>query len=230
MGKRRQSIEALLRGCETDIVKIEQEYNDSLRQQSIPTHLQVEIKSFCGNLRSALDYIAHDIREIYCADAEPKVRFYFPISVSRSKFESQVKGWYPSLETKAPDLWNYLETIQPYNNGYAWLGVFNKINNENKHSNLVEQTRTEKEQVHVSMGRGSVAWTPQGVKFGHGVFIGGVPVDPTTQMPVPHPSQKVERIIWVDFCFAGENVSALGLLKQALAGIRKIAKDMEKWL
>jgi hypothetical protein len=231
VGTRKDSIEILLKRCDADIVKIEQEYNDSLHQQKVRTDLQVDIKNFCENLRSVLDYVAHDIRETYCTGADPKMRFYFPILASRGEFEAQAKKWYPGLDARVPDLWNYLETVQPYHQDYVWIGIFNKINNENKHGNLVAQTHTETEQVRVSMpGGGSVTWTPQNVKFGPGVFIGGVPVDPGTQMPVPHPSQKVERIIWVDFRFAGENVSALGLLKQALAGVRKIAKDMEKWI
>jgi len=230
VGTRKDSIEALLKRCDADIAKIEQKYNDSLHQQKVQTDLQVGIKNFCENLRSVLDYIAHDIRETHCAGADPKMRFYFPIVASRSEFEVQAKKWYPGLEAKVPHLWSYLETVQPYHQEHVWIDIFNKINNENKHGDLVAQARTDTEQVRVSMPGGSVTWTPQNVKFGPGVFIGGVPVNPATQMPVPHPSQKVERIIWVDFRFAGEDVSALGLLKQAHAGVRKIAKDVEKLL
>ena len=230
MGTRRDSIEALLKQCDEDIVSIEQEYNSSLDRQKIATDLQVKIKSFCEHLRSALDYVAHDIREKYCKDADPGMRFYFPILLSRSEFESQTNKWYPKLDGRVPDLWAYLESVQPYHQDYVWLGVFNRINNENKHGNLVAQTRGQTEQVRVSMGSGSVTWTPQNVKFGSGVFIGGVPVNPATQMPVPHSSQKVERIIWVDFRFEGEDVSALDLLKQALTGIRRIAKGIGQWL
>ena len=64
-------------------------------------------------------------------------------------------------------------------------------------------------------------WT-SGVTFGPGVSVMGVPIDPRTQLPVPHPSIKVERVIWVDFQFAGIGVSALGLLKNALSGIQNI--------
>lgn len=230
MGTRKDSIDALLKRCDADIAKIGQEYNNSLRQQKVQTDLRVDIKNFCENLRSVLDYVAHDIRETHCAGADPKIRFYFPMLASRSEFEAQATKWYPGLEVKVPDLWDYLESVQPYDQEYVWIGIFNKINNENKHGDLVAQTRTDTEQVRVSAPGASVTWTPRNVKFGPGVFIGGIPVDPTTQMPVPHPSQKVERIIWVDFRFAGEDVSALGLLKQAHAGVRKIAKDVEKWL
>lgn len=169
--------------------------------------LQVNIKNLCENLRSVLDYVAHDIRETHCTSADPKARFYFPIIEDNAGFDAQAKKWYPGLEITAPALWNYIESLQPFQPGAAWLGLFNKVNNDNKHGDLVPQTRTETEQVRVDIdGGGSVAWLPQNVKFDAGVYIGGVPVDPRTQMPVPHPSQTVQRIIWVDFRFEGVDV------------------------
>jgi hypothetical protein len=231
MAKRMSSIETLLKRCDADLAKIEREYSESLHQRHVQADLQVDIKNLCGNLRSVLDYIAHDVRETYCAGADPKTRFYFPIIDSKPGFEGQVKAWYPGLDIAAPALWTYLEGVQPYHPVAAWIGLFNKVNNDNKHGDLVPQTRTETEQIRVDIGGGgSVAWTPQNVKFGAGVFIGGVPVDPRTQMPVPHPSQTVQRIVWVDFRFDGVDVSALGLLKQALTGVRKIAIDVSRWL
>ena len=230
MGTRQASIEVLLNRCEADLATIEGDYNDSLHRREVRPKLQVDIKNFCENLRSVLDYLAHDIRERHCPAADPKARFYFPIIDDPKAFEGQVKKWYPGLDTAAPELWKYLGSIQPYHSGFAWLAAFNKVNNENKHGNLVPQTRTETEQVRVSTpGVGTVTWSPQNVRFGPGVYIGGVPVDPRTQMPVPHPAQIVERIIWVDFRFEGENVSPLRLLKQTLAGVRKIAAETQQW-
>ena len=134
------------------------------------------------------------------------------------------------MRSGCPDLWNYLETIQPYHSDYSWLGKFNCINNENKHESLVEQTRKETQRVNVSFGTGAVSWNPNAVKFGPGVSIGGVPVNPNTQMPNPHPSQTVERITWVDFRFDGINESALMLLKQSVDGIDSIVKDIFDWI
>jgi hypothetical protein len=85
-------------------------------------------------------------------------------------------------------------------------------------------------QVKVDFQGGSISWNPSSVKFGSGVHIGGVPVNPNTQMPIPHPSQKVEIITWVDFKFQGINVSALWLLKESNAGIDNIATTIKKWL
>jgi hypothetical protein len=105
------------------------------------------------------------------------------------------------------------------------------VNNENKHGDLVEQVRVDSPRVNVTLsGGGGVSWDPRAVRFGSGVFIGGVPVNPATQLPVPHESQKVERVTWVDFRFRDPDVSALGLLKQSTAGVRKIANEIAKLL
>lgn len=230
MAKRKDDVDALITRSRKDFDAVEAGYQKCLHDHAISAELRIDIKNLCGNLRSILDYIARDIRETHCASANSSVRFYFPIMLDATQLQNQMNNWYPGLSAACVDLWNYLESIQPYHTSYAWLGKFNRVNNENKHESLVEQTRTETQRVNVSFGGGSVSWNPSAVKFGSGVFIGGVPVNPSTQMPVPSPSQKVERIIWVDFRFDGINESALGLLRQSLDGISKIAADTYKWI
>lgn len=230
MQKRKQDIETLLMSCEKEIPGIQNAYEASLYDQKISPELQVKIKNYFENLRSVLDYIACDIYDSFCGGGDPKARVYFPIFSTREKFESSVKQRFPNLQSTAIDLYAYLEGIQPYHTPYKWLGDFGEITILNKHRNLVPQVRREAKQVRVTTPTGSVSWTPGSVRFGSGVFIGGVPVDPRTQLPVPHPSQRVERVVWVDFLFEGLNASALGLARQALIGVKKIAGDIDKWL
>jgi hypothetical protein len=232
MSNRITNITALLDRSRQDLASIEREYNDSLLSKRIEPSLRIDIKNLCGNLRSALDYLAKDIRTKYSPPAKSGEHFYFPILPDSAQFHSQVSKWFPDLKSNCPDLYAYLEAIQPYQSKKTvWIGLFNRLNNENKHGDLVEQTRSETKQVKVStQGGGSVAWNPDAVKFGPGVFIGGVPVDPRTQMPIPHPSQTVEVITWVDFRFDGINASALWLLKELISGITKIVSDVQKWL
>ncbi len=231
MGQRKDSIEAILKRSETDLNKIAAEYNQSLRKQTISADMKIDIKNFCGNLRSVLDYLAHEIREKYPSTQTGKDRFYFPIISKPQDFSRVMKDWYPQLEIDCPDLWQFLEERQPYKLNNQWLGNFNDINNDNKHEDLVEQKRTEIERIHVkTLNSGQVSWDPQAVKFGSGVYIGGVPVNPSTQLPIPHPSQTVEKIVWVDFKFSGINVSAIQLLEETLNGIKSIVSQIYKWL
>jgi hypothetical protein len=154
MSNRKNSIDALLARSEEDLQRIETAYNASLRSKSIPNGLKIDIKNLCENLRSVLDYLAHEIRDACCPAAKTNERFYFPILSDRKQFEVQVAKWYPDLNINCPELWNYIESIQPYNSAGSWLGNFNRLNNENKHGNLVEQTRTEIPEIRVSMAGG----------------------------------------------------------------------------
>lgn len=233
MSRRQGDIQALLTQAQEQLREVEVKYQSSLRAKSIGSDLKVRIKNLCENLRSVLDYLAHDIRETKCPQPKENDRFYFPILPDRKQFESRMREWFPGLHSAAPDLWFYLESIQPYHGAQTeWLGQLNRVNNENKHSALVEQTRTETERVRAtsSGGSSSVEWSPQNVRFGKGVSILGVPVDPSTQLPLLHPSIEVKRIIWVDFRFEGIGISALGLLKQATDGIGQIADEISKRL
>lgn len=219
---RKDSIQALFTKAKAQVEQIQTGYNRSLHSKAIDAQLRIDIKNACENLRSVLDYIAKDIRERYCPSASASARFYFPILPDKPTFDRKVDEWFPGLRGAAPAVVASLEGLQPFQNGQEWLGHFNQVNNENKHGDLVEQTRVEGLETRVT-GRGGqgVGWGP-GVKFGSGVSVMGVPIDPKTQLPVPDPSVKVERITWVDFHFAGIGVSALGLLRKALAGIERI--------
>jgi hypothetical protein len=230
MATRRKDVDALIARSREDFAAVEAAYQSALHDRAISAELRIDIKNLCGNLRSTLDYVARDIRETHCPSADPRTRFYFPIMSDATQYQNQMNNWYPGLNVAAPDLWNYLENVQPYHPSHSWLGTFNRVNNDNKHESLVEQTRAEAHRVNVSFGGGNVSWDPKAVKFGSGVFIGGVPVDPSTQMPVPDASQKVERVIWVDFQFEGIGESALGLLRQSLDGICTIATDIYGWV
>jgi hypothetical protein len=222
MGSRKASIQALFVKADGQIAQIEAEYNKSLHAQAIDPALRIDIKNVCENLRSVLDYLAADIRERHCPAASASDRFYFPILPDKKTFNSRLNQWFPGLRQSAPAVASLLESAQPFQVGQAWLGQFNLLNNENKHGDLVEQTRVETQQTRVTgQGGGQVSWGP-GVTFGGDVSVMGVPIDPRTQLPIPHPSIKVERITWVDFQFAGIGASALGLLKQARAGIGSI--------
>lgn len=221
MSSRKASIQALLARAGTQVGTIEAECNKSLYAQTIDPALRIDIQNAFENLRSVLDYLAADIRERHCSTASSSDRFYFPILPDKRTFDDRVDQWFPGLRQTAPAVVSVLEAVQPFQSGQEWLGHFNRVNNENKHGDLVEQTRVETQQTRVTGQGGQVSWR-SGVKFEGGVSVMGVPIDPRTQLPIPHPSIKVERITWVDFQFAGIGVSAIWLLKQALAGISKI--------
>lgn len=232
MPSRDQQINALIERAKKQYSDIKNKYELSLSQQSVSEDLRIDIKNFCENIRSALDYLAQDVRETHCPPVNKKDRIYFPIFPDANRFRKKMDQWYPGLEAVCPSLWNFLESVQPYHGeSTIWLHHFNRLTNTNKHDTLIPQTKSTKERIHVTIGnRGSVDWNPSAVHFEKGVYIDGVPVDPLTQMPIPHPSQEVKRIIWVDFHFEDISGSAIGLLKCSLEGVEKITTKMREWL
>ena len=140
-----------------------------------------------------------------------------------------MKKSYPDLQTNYRDIYDVLEVLQPFKKPEnVWLTHFNKLNNENKHERLVAQKRTETKRVNVQIkDGGGVSWDPSAVKFGSGVFIGGVPVNPHTQMPNPSNTQTVTIETWVDFQFDDINVSAIWLTRESLKQIQTIYSHLK---
>ncbi len=225
--KRAGSIEALLKKVRTDFARLKDEYNASLHQKHVGDDLKVSIKNIFENLRSCLDYLAHDIFEVHCVNGKKPVRLYFPIRPSAPEFGTAITKEYPDLQTTAPQVYGLLEAVQPYRD--PWLGQFNKLNNHNKHQDLVEQSRTEARQVTVSRGGGSVSWGP-GVTFGSGVSVMGVPIDPKTQMPVPNTVAKTEVVTWVDFRFREIDQSVLPFIDASIANVDKLFRSLQPYV
>src|SRR3989339_127900 len=200
---RKTDIEALLKRSETTLPKIKEEYEKALHNKEISADLQIDIKDYFGNLRSILDYLAHDLVDKYCPTTNPKENLYFPIRHDQISFDNLMKKSYPNLLTNCKTAYDILETLQPFKKPEnIWLTHFNKLNNENKHERLVAQKRNETKRVNVQIkSGGSVSWDPSAVKFGPGVFIGGVPVNLRTQIPYQSETQTITIETWVDFQF-----------------------------
>ena len=100
MTKRKASIEALQKRCDVDLAKIESEYADSLHRRSVQADLQVDIKNLCENLRSVLDYVAHDVRETVRMPIQRRAstfRFLKARRPSMLRLKSGIPVWIPNL-------------------------------------------------------------------------------------------------------------------------------------
>jgi hypothetical protein len=221
--KRADSIAALLKKARSDFARLKDEYNASLHEKHVREDLKVSIKNIFENLRSCLDYLAHDIHETHCAGSKKPDRLYFPVRQSATDFGTVIASDFPGLLSAAPQVYSMLEAVQPFRD--LWLGQFNKLNNHNKHQDLVEQSRSEARHVTVSRGSGSVSWGP-GVTFGSGVSVMGVPIDPKTQMPVPNAVVKTEVVTWVDFRFREIDQSVLPFIEKSIESVEKLFSSL----
>lgn len=215
--KRAPGIEALLKKATSDATDLKAAYEESLAEKHVNDDLKVSIKNIFENLRSCLDYMAHDAFDTLCGDTPKPSKLYFPIRSTPTEFQQAIARDFPGLAVASKAVYDVLEARQPYID--PWLGQFNKLNNHNKHQDLVEQTRTESRQVTVSRGGGSVSWG-QGVTFGGGVSVMGVPIDPRTQLPVPNTVARTEIVTWVDFRFREIDQSVLPFVDTSIANIK----------
>lgn len=221
---RAKSIEALLARAKKDFSELQESYEASLREQHVSEDLKVSIKNIYENLRSCLDYIAHDTFEKFCATSRKPARLYFPIRQTDIEFKQAISKDFPTLHSNSPGIYACLEAVQPFNSD--WLGKFNKLNNHNKHQDLAEQTRTEDRHVTVSQGDSAVSWS-SGVTYGPGVSILGVAIDHRTQMPVENSTVKTEVVVWVDFRFSEIDEPVLDFTEKALLGVEKLFTDVK---
>ena len=87
---RNRNIQALLKKATEQLDKIRIEYDKSLHSKSISAELQIDVKNLCENMRSVLDYLAHDIYETQCSEQSPKHRIYFPILSDEKTFNTKI--------------------------------------------------------------------------------------------------------------------------------------------
>ncbi len=223
---RSNSIQALVSKSKKDFTSLKADYDASLQHQTISEELKIDVKNIFENLRSCLDYMAHDIREACITGSAPR-RLYFPIRQSRAEFDQAINSDFPNLSSIQSDVHDLIEAIQPYNDD--WLGKFNKLNNNNKHQDLEEQTKIESRHVEVSspQGGGSVSWG-SGVSFGGGVSVMGAPIDPSTQLPAAGSNVNTKITIWVDFKFKENGESILPFIQKSIDNVEALFVGLSK--
>lgn len=156
-------------------------------------------------------------------------KVYFPIVNIEKDLKSILgRAKMADLDTKHADFYKFLDSVQPYNADYSWLKQLAKFSSE-KHVRLTPQVKTEARRVTVSRGSGTVSWGP-GVTFGSGVSVMGVPIDPTTQLPVPNNIVETKIETWVSFLYEGTGINVLWLCKKAIDDGTKIIEAIEKYL
>ena len=224
---REKNIVALVSRCRSTLDDLKGAYQSSLNAKEVSKELKIDIKNILENLRSCLDYLAHDIHDEFIPGTIS--RLYFPICDTVEKLENAIARDYSGLDQISPDVYNLLEEVQPYNDD--WLGNFNRLTNNNKHEDLEEQTRTETKRVTVSAksGNGSVSWG-SGVTFGSGVSVMGVPIDSNTQLPVPNSTTETKIEIWVDFKFAENGESVIPFLTKSIDKVESLSGSIRKHL
>jgi len=151
----------------------------------------------------------------------PKKGGYFPAGKDEHAYKSTLGQWNASdLQNIAPEIDDRLRSLQPFtasrNAIYAQIKAFAA----HKHTGLRPQTRNEQRRVNVTRpGQGGVSWGP-GVKFGQGVHVMGVPINPATQMPAHSEGINIDVEVWVSFLIEETGQNALDFCNAAIGAAR----------
>jgi hypothetical protein len=234
---RKDEVSGLIEHSEKKLSEIEDNYKKALRSKNIPTSLQIDVKNFMENLRSALDYMAHDIydsiirphRDANGLSQIDEKNIYFPYGKqTENDFRSRIGSTLPDLETLSPPLFLVLNAIQKFKSGESWLPDFCDILNQKKHNSLKPQTREVQKGLNIDFGGGT------GIKMGPGASISGSGMISSGNSKIvlsndvvsgDSPARNIfgdvkQTIVeWVSFRFDGTNIVVLDFLKKSLKEI-----------
>lgn len=227
-------LQSLLDRADELLTELEVEYQKCLHTANVTTRALNITHEVLIKLRSALDHAMRKAWEAYVApnlspaDRE-RAHVYFPITSDPHSFRATLgRGRMADLGKACNKLYDFLLERQPFStDDNRWLDLLRQMAVEGKHIRLTPQKRIETPRITVSGGAaGSVSWDPSSVKFGRGVRIMGVPVDPNTQRIVPDPDVQERREIWVSFTMDGYGVDALAFCKEACRNTRTLIEEM----
>lgn len=196
----------LLEFAESELKRIRQLYEQAAVKRAVTPKLLISIKIFAEQVRSALDYLAHDIRESYGPPPRATDKIYFPVLDDVEAFHRKVPIWFPQLRESACEIYEYLESVQPYHPGQDWLKHFVDLVNTGKHRQLaLHDVREEEAQDGAPGGLGPVLVRVSAVE------------------------QQQHHDSWVEFIFPGYG-NALMLLMLSLESVFEIHHQLGQLL
>lgn len=214
-------VNAVVRKLPEQLETIRTQYERALAEREMSDDLLHDIARFIEDCQRVLDWTATDIDRKYgqASDRSP----YYPLHDAPARFAAAMARDFPTVPQPVYDA---MERHQPYQPGKDSLGYLHDLARVNKHQDFTPQTRTQTRRIRASGGGAAVEWNPNSVTFGRGVSIGGVPVDPSTQRPVPSATQEVTEIIYVGWNFVQPNVPVLATLQSLSRLIAECASDV----
>ena len=236
--KRYEDVLALIKESIKRYEEVKGLYDKALRDKSLD--IRIKVKNLMENLRSILDYTAHDIYESVCRPHRQKLgkpeprNIYFPYGRNENDFNSSIMNSLPDLEVLSVPIFSLIKNVQPFTSSNPWICDLCSINNENKHDRLTPQAREEIETYTVKGPQGSVSIISNNpnvrVTSQPGALrIFGIPAQFTPEGIKTAPSNlEHKRTVWVSFVFEGTSVNVLNLLKNAVPGVETLANSIYK--
>jgi len=232
----------LINESKTTLEEIKKAYTESLNEQEVKPKLLIKIKNFMENLRSGLDFIAHNLFDKYGSSTTSSPNIYFPYAwegLSQADFQAKnrIEKCIPGLIATRPDIAGKIETFQWYSNTENnWLPKFMELNNENKHQRLSPQTRKEVKELRIQSGNVGMRMTGgasirmtggASIQLGNSIIRGNQNISADSPAKIEGDA-KQEVITWVSFHFTDNDEPVIQLLQSALNGTEKILNELKE--
>jgi hypothetical protein len=211
-----EDIEALLNEADESLAEFEGIYQETLAAKKQGYKLKPKMKGILEHQRSALDYLAHEIRER--DGTKNKAKTYYPSAHKPQDFNQRIGACMPGVRQARPDIAAAIERHQAYQPGHEWLQWLYDLANENKHRVLSplqpdEGTRYEFD--------GLTVITSSRTKLKHPTLGSEISVE---EMVGQH--ANASEGVWVDWMLTKPHRPLLQTLQEIQAGVRAVVADV----
>lgn len=238
---RQQDILELLQKVNENISLIEHEIKKASQNETIKEIFKAKIKASLEHLRSCLEYCAQDIYDIIIKPTlnptDKDKAIYFPYGKTQEIFYSSIcKNHFKQLPDINNDIYQLLESIQPYKSHSEWLTNLCIFTNLNKHNKLQRQDRSDSKNLIIeNINIAKIAKGAKGKMSFKNCYFNGKKINhliiSDSACTVDNPSKvKVEFIKWADFTFVDTNINILSFLKDSHSNIMRFQSDFYKLL
>ncbi len=214
-------------------------YNTNLKEKSVSHKTRNLTQEILQKLRNILDQIMYQFFSKYIAPIlspedrkKAERRVYFPIITDRDKFSKNFrKIKCTNFQTLFPNVYSFLDSVQPYNKDFEWLEFFRDKSNE-RHLRLVGQVKIG--ETATTLGDGVVKIKNRGTVILHNTTVKGVLVKEKTiniDTPINTIDPKLNpKRTWASIVFEDTEIDVLQFCKEVVLKVPKIILAFDKFI
>jgi hypothetical protein len=181
------------------------------RRGGIAISAQLKVKGALENLRSSLDYLAHELGDAY---GKPGARTYYPLCKSDSEFPGCLKKKLPGVQEGAPDgVVALLRSHQSFQAEHDWMTWLADQVNPLKHKKLTQHNVHSIDFIDIAVPGGGFSIRVPRQFAGEG------------QSQYLAPGWKETSMVAVRWIFEGTNLGVNQTLFKIEKGARQVVED-----
>ena len=213
----------------TILEELKQSANNDLLQQEISDKTKNLTQEVLVKMRSVFDQTMNSFYDNFIEPNlevnEKRPNVYFPI-INNSNDLKSLLGRYQmkDLADTYPEIFNFIDSVQPYNSQYEWMKFFVEYSND-KHIRLPPQKRKEDKILtlehggaSMSLGNGCSISLPPGssISMGDKTIYGDQRIEPDSNFIRAESGINIKKEKWIAFTLADSNVNSLGLCENVV--------------